>query len=283
MTLHRSIVAALVLLAVLAAPVAAQEDEEGCKDHPMFSRMPNFYIFGCEDQEFSSFEFELADAYKNVEGHYWRLDFGLKDDAKTPGPLQIGRNYWNTMASKGATRLVENFDSGGGTLLATMPGPGGSGTIWVQVSVANGGSAYSLHVVQEAAMRQDVEFTAKDLADALARTGSVTLNNILFDTGKATIKAESEAPLKTVIELLTNDPALALEVQGHTDNTGTKAGNLTLSKDRADAVKAYLVEKGGIAADRLATAGLGDTEPVADNGTEAGRAQNRRVVLVRKS
>ena len=264
-------------------PVAAQEDEEGCKDHPMFSRMPNFYIFGCEDQEFSSFEFELADAYKNVEGHYWRLDFGLKDDAKTPGPLQIGRNYWNTVASKGATRLVEVFDPGGGTLVATMPGPGGGGTIWVQVSVANGGSAYSLHVVQEAAMRQDVEFTAKDLADALARTGSVTLNNILFDTGKATIKAESEAPLETVIELLTNDPALALEVQGHTDNTGTKAGNLTLSKDRADAVKTYLVEQGGIAADRLTTAGLGDTEPVADNGTEAGRAQNRRVVLVRKS
>jgi outer membrane protein OmpA-like peptidoglycan-associated protein len=128
-----------------------------------------------------------------------------------------------------------------------------------------------------------VELTAKDLADALAKSGSVTLNNILFDTGKATIKAESEAPLKTVIELLTNDPALALEVQGHTDNTGTKAGNLQLSKDRADAVKAYLVEKGGIAADRLTTAGLGDTAPVADNATEEGRAQNRRVVLVRKS
>jgi len=283
MTLHRSIVAALVLLAVLAGPVAAQEDEEGCKDHPMFSRMPNFYISGCEDQEFSAFEFELADGYQNVEGHYWKLDFWVKEGAKAPGPLQIGRNYWNSMAPKGATRLLEQFDSGGGQLTARIPGPGGSGTIWVYVTVSNGGDAYSLHVVQEAGMRQDVELTAKELADALAKTGSVTLNNILFDTGKSTIKPESEAPLETVIELLTNDPALALEVQGHTDNTGTKAGNLTLSKDRADAVKTYLVEQGGIAADRLATAGLGDTEPVADNGTEAGRAQNRRVVLVRKS
>ena len=283
MKLHRSIVAAFVLLTVLAAPVAAQEDEEGCRDHPMFSRMPNFYISSCEDQEFSTFEFELADGYKNVEGHLWRLDFWLKDDAKTPGPLQVGRNYWNTMASKGATRLVEDFNSGGGTLLATMPGPSATGTLWVQVSVANGGNAYSLIVVQEAAMRQEVEFTAKELAAALAKTGSVTLNNILFDTGKATIKAESEAPLDTVIELLKDDPALALEVQGHTDNTGTRDGNLKLSKDRADAVKAYLVEKGGIAHDRLTTAGLGDTQPVADNATEQGRTQNRRVVLVRKS
>jgi len=243
MMLHRSIVAVLVLLTALAAPVAAQEDEEGCKDHPMFSRMPNFYIVGCEDQEFSTFEFELADGYKTVEGRLWKLDFWIKEDAKTPGPLQIGRNYWNSMASKGANRLVENFDAGGGTLLATMPGPGGSGTIWLQVYVANSGSAYSLHVVQEAAMRQDVEFTAKELADALATTGSVTLNNILFDTGKATIKAESEAPLTTVVELLKGDPALALEVQGHTDSTGTKDGNVKLSKDRAESVKAYLVEK----------------------------------------
>ncbi len=86
-----------------------------------------------------------------------------------------------------------------------------------------------------------------------------------------------------MVDLLQGDSALALEVQGHTDNTGTKDGNLKLSKERAEAVKAYVVEKGGIAADRLTTAGLGDAVPVADNGTEEGRAQNRRVVLVRKS
>lgn len=277
-----SIVAVVCLLAAAAAPVAAQEDEEGCKDHPMFSRMPNYYITGCEDQEFSTFEFELLDGYKTVEGHYWKLDFGIKEDAKTAGPLQIGRNYWNTMASKGGTKLVERLDSGGGWLVARMPGPKGSGAIWVQINVSNSGNGYTLHVVQEAAMRQDVELTAAGLADALAKTGSVTLNNILFDTGKATLKPESEAPLATVVELLKSDPSLTLEVQGHTDNTGTQDGNLKLSKDRADAVKAYLVQKGGIAGDRLTTAGLGDTQPVADNGTEEGRAQNRRVVLVKK-
>jgi OmpA-OmpF porin, OOP family len=269
------------LCSLWAAPAVAQQDEEGCKDHPMFSRMPNFSIGACEEQEFSTHEFELADGYKTVEGHYWRIDFALNEGAKTPGPLQIGRNYWNPIAAKGAAKLLEQFDSGGGQLTARIPGTAGAGNIWLGIGVANGGDLYTLWVVQEAGMRQDVAFTASELADALAKTGSVTLNNILFDTGKATIRPESEAPLRAVIDLMKGNSALRLEIQGHTDNVGAKDANLALSRDRAESVKAYLV-KGGLDAARLTTAGLGDTQPVADNTTEAGRAQNRRVVLVRK-
>lgn len=283
MRLLRIAGAGAMALSLLASPSWAQDkDEEGCKDHPMFSRMPNYVITSCEDQEFGVYEFDLEDSMKKVEGHYWSLNYEINENTpKAAGPLQIGRNYWNPMAAKGGTRLIENLDAGGGHLAARMPGPGGSGTIWLEVQVSNSGEMYQLTVVQEGGMRQDVEMTAKDLADALAAKGSVTLNNILFDTGKATIAASSEAPLSLVAQVLKEDGDLKLEVQGHTDNVGGKDANLKLSKDRAESVKAYLV-KAGIDASRLTTAGFGDAQPVASNDTEDGRAQNRRVVLVRK-
>ena len=84
-----------------------------------------------------------------------------------------------------------------------------------------------------------------------------------------------------IADALKADGELALEIQGHTDNVGAAAANLTLSRERAAAVKAALV-KAGIDEGRLTTSGFGDTQPVADNSTDEGRARNRRVELVRK-
>lgn len=278
--MKKSISLLAAILVSLAVPAFAQDDAS-CKDNPLFTRMPNYVIASCEDQEFSAFEFQLSDSSKKVEGRYWSYNFEIKEGAKTAGPLQIGRNYWNPMAAKKGTRVIENLDSGGGTFVANMPGPNGGGTVWVQVDVNNSGEMYMLHVVQEGGMRQDVEMSAGEMAEALAKTGSITLHNILFDTGKATLKPESEAALATVVELLKSDAALKLEVQGHTDNVGAAAANLTLSRDRAGAVSAFLV-KAGIAQNRLTAMGYGDQRPIAPNNTEDGRAQNRRVVLTKK-
>lgn len=279
-TTPRYAIVVLCLSIVGATPAFAQDDAENCKDHPLFSRMPNTWITYCEDQEFSVHEF-ATDPETKVEGHYWRLEFEYKEGAKAAGPLQIARNYWNVMAKQGGKRLVENIDSGGGTMVASMPGRGGAGAAWLQLDISNSGEVFTLYIVQEQGMRQDVTLTATQMGEALARDGTLTLHNILFDTGKSTLSSESEPVLATVAELLTAQPSLALEIQGHTDNVGTPEANLRLSRDRAAAVKARLVA-GGIAADRLATSGFGDTQPVGDNATEEGRALNRRVVLVRK-
>jgi outer membrane protein OmpA-like peptidoglycan-associated protein len=160
--------------------------------------------------------------------------------------------------------------------------PSGGKNIWLEVDISNDGEIYELTIVEEAGMTQRVEFTAMELARALNDTGSVALHNIQFDTGLATITAASSGVLAPVGELLKTDSSLRLEIQGHTDNVGGAAANLKLSQDRAAAVKAYLVQHFGVAADRLTTAGFGDTKPVADNTSEAGRAQNRRVELVKK-
>ena len=81
--------------------------------------------------------------------------------------------------------------------------------------------------------------------------------------------------------MLVQHPELRIRIEGHTDSEGEDAYNQQLSEQRATAVRSYLVEKYGVAAQRLETAGLGESKPVADNATPEGRQQNRRVELVR--
>jgi OmpA-OmpF porin, OOP family len=104
----------------------------------------------------------------------------------------------------------------------------------------------------------------------------VRLNNIFFESGRATLKTESYEELDRVVKLLTENPSMEIDLAGHTDNVGTDEANLALSVDRSKAVYDYLVGK-GIAAARLTTNGFGETKPVVTNDTEEGRAQNRRV------
>lgn len=120
----------------------------------------------------------------------------------------------------------------------------------------------------------------RDLYDVLEKKGRVAVRDILFDVDRATIRSESEERLSEIGTMLTEHPELQLMIEGHTDDQGGFDHNMTLSKERAAAVKAYLVEHFGVAEDRLRTMGLGPTQPVADNGTEKGRQENRRVELV---
>ena len=275
-----SVSLAVGLSLALAGPVRAQEaDAEGSKDHPVFSRMPGFYINSYDEQEFSSFDFSL-DPERKVEGHYWSIQYVLKEGIRKPGPLQIGRNYTNLIRQRGGALLLDALDPSGGTTIARLPVKG-AGTLWLEVRVSNGGEIYTLEIVQESAMAQDVIFTADSLASAIRSTGSVAIRDILFDTGKATIQPASGVTLTLIADALKADADLAIEIQGHTDNVGTAAANLALSRERAAAVKAALI-RAGIDGGRLTTSGFGDTQPVADNSTEEGRARNRRVELVKR-
>lgn len=103
-----------------------------------------------------------------------------------------------------------------------------------------------------------------------------TLENIYFDTGKATLKPESTATLQSMSELMLNKKSLEIEISGHTDNVGNDEYNLKLSEDRANAVKNYLVVK-GIENSRVKTIGYGPSQPIATNDTEEGRQKNRRI------
>ena len=121
------------------------------------------------------------------------------------------------------------------------------------------------------------EEVTKDLYLVPIEVGqTVRLNNIFFETGKSDLLKDSYFELDRLVKVLLDNPTMEIEIEGHTDNVGSDASNITLSKNRAKAVYDYLVAK-GISASRLKSNGYGKTRPVATNDTDDGRAQNRRV------
>jgi outer membrane protein OmpA-like peptidoglycan-associated protein len=122
---------------------------------------------------------------------------------------------------------------------------------------------------------------AAAMAKGLGETGHIALYGIYFDTDKATLKPESRPTLEQIAKLLTTQPQLNVFIVGHTDNQGAYDYNVDLSRRRAEAVAAELARSYRIAPARLRTAGVGFLAPVGSNATEAGRALNRRVELVR--
>jgi OOP family OmpA-OmpF porin len=122
----------------------------------------------------------------------------------------------------------------------------------------------------------------KTIYDALEAEGRWATQGILFDTGKSEVKPESTPTLKQIAAALKEHPDLRVEIQGHTDNVGKADANLKLSQARAEAVKASLTGEYGVSADQLTAKGYGDTKPAADNASAEGRANNRRVELVKQ-
>jgi outer membrane protein OmpA-like peptidoglycan-associated protein len=112
-----------------------------------------------------------------------------------------------------------------------------------------------------------------------ARGLIVNMSDVLFDTGRYTLRPGAREKLAKISGIVLAHPGLRLAVEGHTDSVGGDEYNMKLSEQRADAVRDYLVQQ-GLSSDGVTAKGFGKTMPVADNSTAAGRQQNRRVELV---
>ncbi|MEW6430942.1 MAG: OmpA family protein [Myxococcota bacterium] len=273
--LRHTLTATLLLLPFTAL---AEDDDPEAKENKDIQRFPGFYLADGSEEEFARFEFLVGyDTYENKEGKRWHTELRLSEGARQPGAIEVLRNFENAFKKKGGKAVYKYDDGTSGTFTLKMPL--GKSERWMQIQASPG--AYVLDIVDVKAMEQQVEVSASETLDALNKDGFIALHGILFDTGKDTIKAESEPLLDEIVSPPTNNPSLTLSVEGHTDNVGKPKANLDLSQKRAASVKKYLVGK-GVDAKRLTTKGWGDTKPVADNRTEDGRAKNRRVELVKQ-
>ncbi len=299
--MKRISVVAVTLYLLAATPGFAQEDQEGCKDHPLFTRFPNMVLTDCETSQFDLRKFPVGTLQKGeeilrsveVEGPVRFLGYQVKEGVTPPSGLQIMRNFENAAKKAGGTiegqwpgwcksmydgEGMPHMGNGCTSYALTMKFLKGGKETWVFLQAAESEGSYQMTVSEREAMKQDV--SVNELADKLNKDGFVSLY-VSFDTGKATIKADSAETLDAAAAALKAAASLKVEVGGHTDNVGAPEANQRLSQERAQAVMAALVAR-GIKADRMTAKGYGQTTPVADNRTEEGRAKNRRVELVRK-
>ncbi len=295
------LIGVMMLSLFVAATAAAQEDAEGCKDHPLFTRMPNMHIIGCSNSQFDLRKFPVGPANPDnepvksvdVEGSVFWITYEMNEGATPPSGLQIMRNFESAIKKSGGTvearypgwcKAMYNTegmpDMGNGCMsfALTMKLIHSGKETWIFLQADDRSGNYLMTISDREAMKQDI--AVNELADKLTKEGFITLY-VNFDTGKTTIKPDSAKILDDAAAALKLAANIKVEVAGHTDNVGTPEANQKLSEGRAQAVMAALVQR-GVPADRLVAKGYGQTVPIADNRTEEGRAKNRRVELTKK-
>lgn len=293
----------LIVPALAWAGTGLAEDAEGCKDHPLFTRLPGYSLASCDKADYEERRFNVGPIQQDpekgaltatvpVQGALYTMEYSLDEGATRKSPLQIMRNFQNAAKAAGgsvegewqgwcAVELGESFFQGGNSCAnssTTLKVVRGGREVWTLVHPGGEGDSFTLFVMEREAMKQDV--SVNELLDKMSRDGFVTVD-VQFDTAKATIQPASQALLDRVAEMMKAAPSLKVEVAGHTDNVGDPAANQALSEARAQSVVAALGQR-GIPPLRMTAKGYGASTPVADNRTEEGRARNRRVELVKR-
>ncbi|WP_415184218.1 OmpA family protein [Phaeovulum sp.] len=213
-------------------------------------------LFACETETCGGFDFRYdTETLPEPEMHVDLSDFRYLS-AKRDGP--DGPEYLGLMVSRSS-------ESGFVNLISVMPLDSAA----IQPTAGPTLPAVSAGSVQTAPIAQGLE-----------QNGHVALEDLTFESGSATLAPGEFGSLSALAIYLKANPARQVTLVGHTDAQGALAGNITLSRERADAVRLYLINKMGVPAAQLGAEGAGWLAPRASNLTEEGRAQNRRVEVV---
>jgi OmpA-OmpF porin, OOP family len=310
----------LLFAAALVAWAQSVTQVPGASDHPLVSRFKGSIIVGQEHRDFDSYRLPLGpptdsqtgtndDKFKKAQDIEGKITRTMYLAPLNSSSLLVYRNYEDALKQAGFQELFSCAGAScaaGGRIAnhyANHWGFGGnspsddarfvaaklsraSGDVYVALCTAAVASDPSrvytfVDVIEvKAAEKGLVTVNAAEMASDISRTGHASIYGVYFDTGKSDLKPESDSTLMQISKLLSTNTALKLHVVGHTDNVGAFPSNMSLSKQRADAVVAALVSKYHVSPARLNAAGVGPLAPVASNTTDDGRAKNRRVELV---
>ncbi len=289
--------------------VFAQKDKEGSKDHSLFQRFNQSYIYDYEETSFEPYVIVTGKSdgskftsTKQVEGKIFRIFYSLPTDAGSV--YEIYSNYLNALKNNGAEilfscrqvtdcgkyfwdylrdldrkiRMPPYYGEEMAYIAAKFSKDGMGYYVTVIPGYGLGEIGYEVTVVEVKEMEQQISLNG--IEKAMNENGKVSLYGILFDTGSDQIKPSSFVEIELIAQYLKKNPQKKVYIVGHTDNTGSYQSNLSLSERRATAVVNALSTQYGIEANRMTSAGVGPVAPESKNTSEEGRKKNRRVEIV---
>jgi OmpA-OmpF porin, OOP family len=279
-----------LFLSVWLCSVQLSAQATDTSDHPLLTKLPGFEVSEKEVKNSEAIElkdFEIKGTPPKGQIFPWVLEGKITtikylDEKEARSNIEIFNNYDTALKKLGATQLNTDFSRTSdevrlGNHIYRLPAKSGAAPIYVVLYI-NSPQWYSLTYIEPTTAKQEV--TTGSIEKEIESKGFATIH-INFDTNKSTLKQDGQTAVQEIAELLKKNSSLNLSVDGHTDNVGSPAANKKLSLDRAQSVVTAVVAQ-GIDAKRLKAQGFGAEKSVADNKTEAGRTQNRRVELVKQ-
>jgi len=266
------------MIAGVFCVLMASQGYSATTEHPVVKLFPK--TKSCTQttvKDYDAYQFYVMEGKKwttrDVKGKHWIFHYCALD--KSISGLEVFENYKAAVAEKQGAILYEDNQY----LTFTIPTP--QGVTWGSLQVhapGNNDTIYWLHLVDEKGFKKTLTFGADEMKKELDDRGSVAVYGITFAFDKASLQPGAEKVLLEMVKLMTDNPGLKIEIQGHTDKVGGDDYNLTLSQKRAETVRTFLVLY-GVDPARLTCKGFGFRKPVAANDTEEGKAKNRRVEL----
>ncbi|MFK7812542.1 MAG: hypothetical protein AB8B59_08610 [Maribacter sp.] len=205
----------ICVITFIVSSMNAQSDIKNSKDYEFLPRLPEYHIYRYAEVEYDSHKFFIDGKSQPKEGKKYSISYRHnnweKDDATYPSKLQILRNYSQAIVKAGGQVIFERSNSEHGYYSFTN---GEQKEIWVQIKAGYKGKNYTIYVIEQETMRQDITIDAELIKNKIDIDGKIAIYGIYFDVGKSEIKEESEAAFVQISDYLKENPEVNCWIVG---------------------------------------------------------------------